>query len=98
MLFPLAAGIDHNSKPGRTAPGFFQRFAYSDNLKPESVSAFREWSRHKSSAFVEAIDDWLAKNESLSKLPRGIEHDHRPIAGVGVFYYEGPVAEEVISE
>jgi hypothetical protein len=98
MLFPLAAGIDHNSKPGRTEDGFIQRFAYSDSLSPELVPAFRAWSRKEAITFIEAIDDWLGDNESHAKVPRRCEGGLPEIAGVGVFYYEGPVAEDVISD
>jgi hypothetical protein len=98
MLFPLAAGIDHNSKPGRTVDGFIQRFAYSGSLPRNTVPAFREWSRKEAIAFIESMDDWLAKNESPSTSPRHGEGGVPEIAGVGVFYYEGPVAEDVISD
>jgi hypothetical protein len=98
MLFPLAAGIDHNSKPGRTADGFIQRFAYSDSLSPELVHAFRAWSRKEAITFIEAIDDWLADNESSTKTPPRNVGGLPEIAGIGVFYYEGPVAEDVIGD
>jgi hypothetical protein len=98
MLFPLAAGIDHNSRPGRTADGFIQRFAFSDGLSAESVPAFRAWSRREAVRFIESVDDWIAENESPGK-SASHRHGGLPvISGVGVFYYEGPVAEYVISE
>jgi len=98
MLFPLAAGIDHNARPSRTTDGFIQRFAYSDGLSPESVPAFREWSRREAVTFIESVDDWLADNESLGKSVRHSGRGLPLIAGIGVFYYEGPVAEDVIRE
>jgi hypothetical protein len=98
MLFPLAAGIDHNSRPNRTADGFIQRFAYSDRLSPGSVPAFREWSRREAVTFIESIDDWLAMNEVPDKLPSDRDGSLPQIAGIGVFYYEGPVAEDVIGD
>jgi hypothetical protein len=98
MLFPLAAGIDHNSKPGRMADGFIQRFAYSGGLPLEKVPAFREWSRKEAIAFIESMNDWLARNESPSDSPCVSSGALPEIAGVGVFYYEGPVAEDVISD
>lgn len=98
MLFPLAAGIDHNSRPGRTADGFIQRFAYSDSLSQESVPAFREWSRKEAITFIEEIDDWLADNASPAMSTRQPTSGLPLIAGVGVFYYEGPVAEDVIGD
>lgn len=98
MLFPLAAGIDHNSRPGRTADGFIQRFAYSDSLSREMIPAFREWSRREAVEFVESMDVWLAENESPEKPPSVRTGAHPHIAGVGVFYYEGPAAEDVIDD
>ncbi len=98
MLFPLAAGIDHNSRPGRSTDGFIQRFAYSDRLSREMVPAFREWSRREAVVFVESMDVWLAENESAEK-PLAVRAGAPPhIAGVGVFYYEGPAAEDVIGD
>jgi hypothetical protein len=98
MLFPLAAGIDHNSRPGRSTDGFIQRFAYSDNLSREMVPAFREWSRREAVEFIESIDVWLAQNESSDRKSTSLAGALPHIAGVGVFYYEGPVAEDVISD
>jgi len=98
MLFPLAAGIDHNSKPGRIGDGFIQRFAYSDGLPTESVPAFRAWSRKEATMFIEAIDDWLAANEVHGEASSRSSGRPPRIAGIGVYYYEGPVAEDVISD
>ena len=98
MLFPLAAGIDHNSRPGRTTDGFIQRFAYSDSLSRDMVPAFREWSRREAVKFIESMNNWLAENESPNKLLSQRSGGLPEIAGIGVFYYEGPVAEDVIDE
>ncbi len=93
MLFPFAAGLDHNSNPDRRTDGFIQRIAYTEKLDYRLVPTFRTWSRGEAIRFVESIDDWLARHESEpeSERPKGAPR----IVGMGVFYYEGPTAEEV---
>lgn len=98
MIFPLASGVAHNTDPSRTVGGFIQRYAFSQSLPPDAVDRFRVWSREQATRFIEQMDDWLADNEqdvagSSSRDPV----DYRN-AGVGVFYYEGPSAEEAILE
>jgi len=94
MLFPMAAGIAHNANPVRTADGFIQRFAFSDNLDPQSRSEFKHWSRLQATHFIEAMDDWLAVHENTAGGEQPVSE--RVTAGIGVFYYEGPVAEQAI--
>jgi hypothetical protein len=89
ILFPMIAGVDHNSNAARTSPGFFQRFAFT-NLPPAQRDPFRVWSRGEATQFIESI------NERLNELKhqdgyRGPEAD--VISGIGVFFYEGPSAE-----
>jgi hypothetical protein len=91
LLFPLAAGIEHNSNPERKADGFIQRFAFSERLKAESIPEFRAWSRNEATDFIESVDDWIAAHEG-DAAPDS-EHDSASIAGIGVFYYEGPSAD-----
>lgn len=96
MFFPLAAGLAHNTDPNRTSDGFIQRFAFSDKLAPALVPAFRHWARFEATKFIESMDDWLAAHEES-----GVGSDRRegPLrAGVGVFYYEGPPAEELMGK
>ena len=92
VLFPVVAGISHNANPARTAGGFIQRFAYSDRLLPDAADEFRRWSREQGTNFIESIDDWLAENERNA----GAKSDsgESTTFGMGVFYYEGPPAEE----
>lgn len=92
ILFPLTAGVDHNSNPGRSGEGFIQRFAFSDRIDPASVPTFRKWSRAEATRFVESMDDWLASNESRASAYQ--DSGQRDIVGVGVFYYEGPSADQ----
>lgn len=94
MLFPMAAGIAHNANPARTEDGFIQRFAFSDNLDPQSRLEFKHWSRMQATRFIESMDDWLAVHEctSVSDQPA----TDGATAGIGVFYYEGPVAERAV--
>jgi hypothetical protein len=96
MLFPLAAGIVHNADPDRTSDGFIQRFAYSQSLEPGAVPEFRSWSRAQAASLIEAMDDWLAKHENSGRDPSS--ESEGPIAGIGVFYYEGPTAQNAIDE
>jgi hypothetical protein len=96
MLFPMAAGIAHNADPVRTSEGFIQRFAFSDGLDPQSRLEFRRWSRSQATLFIESMDDWLAQHEG------GARRDQSTVdnltVGIGVFYYEGPNAEQATRE
>jgi hypothetical protein len=90
ILFPMIAGVDHNSNPARTSPGFFQRFAFAP-LDEERAGMFRAWSRDEAGRFVEMINDRLNRDRK-----RGIEGSPgltQAISGIGVFFYEGPPAE-----
>jgi hypothetical protein len=73
--------------------GFIQRFAFSESLSVAAAALFRHWARAESTRFIEAIDNWLATNEGAEPAEPG--HEQKVRAGVGVFYYEGPSAEEV---
>jgi hypothetical protein len=98
MVFPLTSGIAHNADPRRKVDGFFQRYAFSQTLRPEVVDQFRTWSREQATHFIEQMDDWLAEHEEDSEIPpTGAQVGCRN-AGIGVFYYEGPSADEAISE
>ena len=95
MMFPLAAGLDHNTDPERKAGGFIQRVAFSERLDSQLVPDFRTWSRAEAIRFIESVDDWIAKHESAKEIE--VRDDSRSgTVSVGVFYYEGPTAEDVI--
>lgn len=94
ILFPLMSGIDHNSDPGRASDGYIQRFAFSDSLAPNLIPVFRDWSRREATKFIESIDDWFAEHESESA--DGGQAGGRGIVGIGVYYYQGPSAEDLI--
>jgi len=96
MMFPLAAGIVHNADPSRTSDGFIQRFAFSQTLETTAIPEFRRWSRAQAADLIESIDDWLAKHERADS--GGASSCDGPIAGLGIFYYEGPAAQEAIDE
>lgn len=98
MVFPLTSGIAHNSNPNRTASGFIQRYAFSQSLPPEAVDRFRGWSRQQAIQFIEEMDDWLAQNECQDSVSSSDEAPEYQNAGVGVFYYEGPSAEDALKE
>lgn len=95
MFFPLAAGLAHNTNPARSTDGFIQRFAFSDKLDESLVPVFRYWARAEAIQFIESMDDWLAEHEG------GGDGSMRPEGafrvGVGVFYYEGPPAEDLLN-
>lgn len=93
MLFPMAACVEHNSNPFRRTDGFIQRFAFSESLSVEAAARFKKWARAESTTFIESIDNWLAANGGAEATAPSQEQKVR--AGVGVFYYEGPSAEEV---
>lgn len=94
ILFPLVAGIDHNSDPCRSGDGYIQRFAFSDSLAPNVIPVFRDWSRLEATKFIESIDDWFAAHKAEST-DGGQTHAHGMV-GIGVYYYQGPSAEDLI--
>jgi len=95
MVFPLSAGIVHNTDPSRMTDGFIQRFAFSDHLSAGAVPAFRVWSRERATKFVESMDDWLAQHETQEPVEAQGSSQSSNV-GIGVFYYEGPSAEEAL--
>jgi hypothetical protein len=97
MVFPLAAGIVHNADPRRTGDGFIQRFAFSETLSPDAIPEFRRWSRSQATRFVEAMDDWLAGNE-MKEVGDLSDPSCGKTVGIGVFYYEGPSADDAVGE
>ena len=91
ILFPLIAGVDHNSNPNRQQnDGYIQRFSYGKLNAPQRPE-FRAWSRAEATRFIELIDDWLVSNGAE---PACTESDD-VISGVGVFFYEGPPADRL---
>lgn len=95
LVFPLVAGIVHNSDPARTSDGFIQRFAFSDSLDPSVIPQFRKWSRSEATKFLETTDDWLAAHETA---PADNPKPRPVTAGIGVFYYEGVPSEEIVRD
>lgn len=91
ILFPLIAGVDHNSNPNRQPDaGYIQRFSYGI-LDDVHRPIFRTWSRSEATRFVELIDDWLVSHGAQ---PACTESED-VISGVGVFFYEGPPADRL---
>jgi hypothetical protein len=91
ILFPMIAGVDHNSNPARTTPGFIQRFAFM-NLSQDSRAEFRTWSRQEATSFIEAMNKKLT---SLAQLRDAADSADDIVSGIGVFYYEGLQAEDL---
>lgn len=96
MLFPLAAGIAHNSDPDRRVDGFIQRIMFADGLESGAVPVFRRMVRRRASEFLESIDDWLGATGLEAEA--GTEPVRDFNVGVGVFYYEGPSADEITDD
>ena len=90
ILYPMIAAVDHNADPGRKTAGYIQRFAYG-RLAPQHRDAFKLWARQESTEFVEEIDNWLAAHEA----DKSLVSENDPISGIGVFFYEGPTADNV---
>jgi hypothetical protein len=90
IAFPMLAGVDHNANPNRTSAGFIQRFAFA-SLPEGQRPVFRDWSRNESTQFVEMINDRLNKD----RIPMDEAGDNDVISGVGVFFYEGSLAERL---
>ena len=97
MVFPLTAGIVHNTDPHRTSGGFIQRIAFSDSLQTNALPEFRLWSREKAATFIEMMDDWIAAHEQTEPSNPTNAPGARTV-GVGVFYYEGPSAESAVAD
>ena len=95
LLYPLTAGIAHNSNPNRNSDGFIQRLAYSERLDGNARARFRSWSRAEATKFIEAMDDWLAENEGLAGPFDG--GPDQSFVGIGVFYFEGASPDEAIA-
>ncbi len=89
MLYPFLGGLDHNSNPQRNSAGFIQRIAYA-KLPPADRDLFRVWSREQATRFIESVDDWLMRRQISLEDDAG-----EPISSVGVYYYEGPEADEL---
>lgn len=97
MVFPLAAGLAHNTDPSRTSDGFIQRFAFSQGLNQEAIEVFRKWSRLQAVKFIENMDDWLAENETAEVADGSVKTEQAQTVGMGVFYYEGPSADDAVN-
>jgi hypothetical protein len=91
ILFPMIAGVDHNSNPSRVSPGFIQRFAFT-NLPAVEREDFRVWSRQEATSFIEKINERLTSLTNPMEYPKPTDEI---ISGVGVFYYEGLAAEDL---
>jgi len=92
MLFPMAAGLAHNADPNRGSDGFIQRIAFSRALDAVERVSFRRWARLQSTDFIESMDRWLGDHER--RVPKDDGNEQGPLVGIGVFYYEGPSADE----
>ncbi|HEX7079665.1 MAG TPA: DUF6502 family protein [Gammaproteobacteria bacterium] len=64
--------------------GRFERFAWSDHLRPDTVAEFKQWVRMEGTRFVELADNWIGQHE----LPHKSAPGERRAIGVGIYYFE----------
>lgn len=95
-LYTLAATTEHNANPERGSDGFIQRFAYSHDLSPDATDQFQRWSRIQATDFIESMDRWLGARETT--MLTGREKSTGEVVGIGVYFYRGPSAEDIIAD
>ncbi|WP_372966094.1 DUF6502 family protein [Marinobacter sp.] len=89
----LVATIDHNleSRAQARLP-LFQRTLTYDNIPPEVIERWRQYSAERSQALLEDLDQWLGPfDQDLARVPDGQNAGERVRTGVGIFYFEDPI-------
>jgi hypothetical protein len=87
----LISTIDHNLQTQVSEP-FFQRKVAYDNLPQEILPQFRLLAAKKAQNLLEKLDKWLAQHDRDTN-PE-IKGTGRNRAGLGIYYFEEPCAEE----
>ncbi|MGC8810507.1 MAG: DUF6502 family protein [bacterium] len=87
----LISTIDHNLQTQVSEP-FFQRKVAYDNLPQEVLPQFRRLAAQKGQKLLEKLDNWLAQHDRDTN-PE-IKGTGRNRAGLGIYYFEEPCAEE----
>lgn len=87
----LISTIDHNLQNNNAEP-FFQRKVAYDNLPQEILAQFRRMAAQKAQNLLEKLDKWLAQHDRDTNPEITGTGRHR--AGVGIYYFEEPCAEE----
>jgi len=81
-LHDHAATIVHNVQAERKGPARFERMATREHLHPDDARAFRKLLNDRAQAFLEEMDEWLARRSVLGRS----NPDRKPTrAGVGVY-------------
>lgn len=91
----LIGTIDHNLQHGSSDPRFQRKVMYR-NYPAALLPAFRKLSAAQSQALLEKFDHWLAEHAdptASDKTPAP-----RMRLGVGIYYFEEPMAPEVQQE
>lgn len=88
----LIDSIAHNLEACPSESRFQLRVAY-DNLSREAVDAFRRFSDEHSMALLRRYDEWLAQHDRDEHPELGGTGRFR--AGVGLYYLEEEIAEEL---
>ena len=87
----LISTIGHNLESGSEIPRFQRKVEY-DNLPNEVLPAFRKLSVRNAQALLEKLDRWLAQRDR--DVTPSIEGTGRNRAGVGIYYFEEPYADQ----
>lgn len=91
----LISTIDHNLVHGRDDPRFQRKVMYR-NYPAALLPAFRKLSAAQSQALLEKFDHWLA--EQAAQVPSDKTPAPSMRLGVGIYYFEEPMAPEAQQE
>ncbi len=88
----LVATIDHNLQHGQEAPRYQRKLAY-DNLPQESIDLLRQLSAERAQLLLEELDrEWRQHDRDVNPAVTGSGRKH---AGVGIYFFEEDVPEEM---
>jgi len=87
----LIETIDHNLQHGATDPRFQRKVMYR-NYPAARLPAFRKLSAAQSQALLEKLDQWLSTHADAT--PSDDPAAPRMRLGVGIYYFEEPMAPE----
>jgi hypothetical protein len=91
----LIATIDHNLQHGATDPRFQRKVMYHA-FPLASLPAFRKLSAQQAQALLEKFDRWLAAHDAETP-DQSVQGGHVRV-GIGIYYFEEPIAPEVDDE
>lgn len=96
----LIATIDHNlvGSEGERQP-LFQRTLVYNNIPPDVMARWRQYSAQQSQAMLEQLDKWLGPHDrDIASHGEGKPSGDAVRTGVGVFYFEDPVQPYIDGE